>query len=473
MQGQAETCLTSEETMKAPLSIEKIETRSLEIGQQIFSGASGIFRRDYWQRKIMELTTSDQRVKVQLFRFVDVLPVLGSFKLKLEHLLEYLSAPKGSTKWPWMLRIVSFLLRTPLQGLVVKISDQQVKSMGQTFIVGRNADEVLPKITKLRGEGVSFTLDILGEAVLSDEEAKEYRNQYERLIDRMGELSQSWKPVTPCDFSPMGEIPKVNISVKVSAFDTQIDPVAFEESIIRLRQRIEPLLRKAMKWGIFINFDMEQFSLKDLTRELFKRIIISPEFRGYPYFGIVNQAYLKSALDDTRDWIEFSKQRGTRFSIRLVKGAYWDYETILADQNHWERPVFSKKLESDICFEECAKLLLENYPHIELAAASHNVRSLSAAIAYAEALGLPKNAFEIQMLYGMSGSFRPAILKMGMRLREYCPMGEMLPGLSYLVRRLLENTANDSFLKQSFMDKKQRSLLLQDPRKLKEGKRYE
>lgn len=455
--------LEKNSSKRPPVSIEKIETRTQQIGQKIFSGSSAVFSRDFWQSKIMELTTGNPRVKIQLFRFVDVLPVLKTSRLKAEHLIEYLSKPVAAVSWPFIMRFVAFLLKTPLRFLIVTIADHQVKQMGRTFIVGQNAQEVLPKVQKLRSQRVSFTLDILGEAVLSEDEAVIYRDQYAELIDQLGEMSQKWTAVEPCDFSALGEIPKVNISIKVSAFDSQIDASAFEESIASLKKRIEPLLRKAMKWGIFINFDMEQFSYKELTRELFKRILMEEEFRSYPYFGIVNQAYLVCARQDCADWVEFARKRGTRFTIRLVKGAYWDYETIIADQNGWEWPVFSKKWQSDVCFEDCAKMLLEAYPHIELAAASHNVRSLASTMAYAEELGLPKNSFEIQMLYGMSGSFKNSILKMGMRIREYCPMGEMLPGLSYLVRRLLENTANDSFLKQSFMDHAQIHDLLKNP----------
>jgi len=457
-----------------PLINEKIESCTHEIGQKIFRDGrrkgAGLFHRGYWQSKMMQLAIASPKVKVQLFRFVDVLPVLKKEDLKRQHLLEYLSKPALAQKWPSILSLTSRLLHSPCHPWIVNLADKQVKQMGDVFIIGHMPEEVLPKILKLRSEKVGFTLDILGEAVLSEKEAQEYRAQYEHLIDYLGEASQSWKAQQPCDYAPHSEVPKVNVSIKVSAFDSQIDPLSFEFSLRRLQERIEPLLRKAMKWGIFINFDMEQFALKELTRELFKRILMKPEFRTYRHFGIVNQAYLKSASKDTDDWIEFEKTRGTAFSIRLVKGAYWDYEGIIADQNDWPWPVFSKKWEADACFEECAAKLLQAYPNIKLAAASHNVRSLSYVIAYAKELGLPKNAFEIQMLYGMSGAFKGALVDMGMRLREYCPMGEMLPGLSYLVRRLLENTANDSFLKQSFMDKKEVDSLLQNPLRNKSKK---
>lgn len=343
-------------------------------------------------------------------------------------------------------------------------ADKQVRQMGRIFIMGQKAHEVLPKIEKLRENKTGFTLDILGEAVLSDSEAEAYRRQYLELISILGEESKKWTSVGLLDHSPGGEVPKVNISIKISALDALSDPISFEETLDRLENRILPILRLAKEKNIFINFDMEQFSFRELVMELFRRILFRREFRDYPHLGIVVQAYLKSAERDVSFWIEQAKLRKTAFSIRLVKGAYWDYEEILAEQNGWESPVFESKQKTDLSFEECAVKLLSAYPAIELAIGSHNVRSIAFTASVAEALGLAKNSFEIQMLYGMSGAFKEVLIEMGYRVREYCPMGEMLPGLSYLVRRLLENTANDSFLKQSFMDHAQIGELLQSPR---------
>jgi len=468
MQGQQKY---NDETLAPKLSLaaQEIETRSLEIGQQIFtrshSSAKSIFNRNFWQAKMMDLSTSDPRVKTQLFRFVDVLPVLKNFELKRRHLIEYLARPKSAKNWPKILSLTTFLLRLPIVSwFLVYFADQQVRQMGRLFIVGQNAQEVLPKIERLRENKTGFTLDILGEAVLSDAEAEAYRSQYFDLIESLGEESKKWKSVDLLDHSPKGEIPKVNISIKISALDALSDPISFEETLARLENRILPILRLAKEKNIFINFDMEQFSLRELVMELFRRILFRNEFRDYPHLGIVVQAYLKSAERDVSFWIEQAKLRKTAFSIRLVKGAYWDYEGILAEHNGWESPVFESKWQTDLSFEDCAVKLLSAYPAIELAIGSHNVRSIAFTASVAESLGLAKNSFEVQMLYGMSGAFKEALIEMGYRVREYCPMGEMLPGLSYLVRRLLENTANDSFLKQSFMDHAQIGELLKSPR---------
>ena len=445
----------------------EIETRTQEIGQEIFQASrQTVFNRNFWYTKLLELSTSDLRVKTQLFRFVDVLPALADRRSKREHLLEYLAKPASAQSWPVSLNVLTALLKIPvLDEWIVRVSDFQVDQMARNFILGSGPEEALPKLLARRQRGMAFTLDILGETVFSDVEAQHYLDLYRSLIVQLGDQAKLWKRIPQVDNSALGPIPPVNISLKISALACHIDPMAHEESISKLQARIEPLMRLAMERNVFINFDMEQFALRELTRELFKRILSKPEFKSYRHFGIVVQAYQRTAQSDVEDWIQFATERGSPFTIRLVKGAYWDYECIQADQNSWQPPVYLQKHESDANYERCTVALLKAYPRIELAMGSHNVRSLAHGLAVAESLGLPKSALEIQMLYGMADPFKEALIQRGLRLREYDPVGEMLPGLSYLVRRLLENSANDSFLKQSFMDKTGIRELLKSPSK--------
>ncbi len=211
---------------------------------------------------------------------------------------------------------------------------------------------------------------------------------------------------------------------------------------------------------------MESYAHKNSTLQLFRTLFMEPEFREWPHAGIVIQAYLRDAEADLRELIEWGRQRGTRFTVRLVKGAYWDYEKIKAAQNGWRVPVFLQKPESDANFEVCTRILLENESIVTSAFGSHNVRSIAHAQAYAQQLGIDKSRIEFQLLYGMAGPIKRALVEMGYRVREYCPVGELLPGMSYLVRRLLENTSNEGFLKAKFSDNAGPEQLLRDPRSL-------
>jgi len=211
---------------------------------------------------------------------------------------------------------------------------------------------------------------------------------------------------------------------------------------------------------------MESYAHKNVTLELFKRIFADREFKDWPHIGIVIQAYLRDSEIDLRNLIEWGRARGTRFAVRLVKGAYWDHETIKAGQNAWNCPVYSQKPESDANFEALTRLLLENESIVTAAFGSHNVRSIAHAQAFADDLGIDRSRFEFQLLYGMGGPIKRALVEMGYRVREYCPVGELLPGMSYFVRRLLENTSNEGFLRAKFAENLSEDELLRDPREL-------
>ena len=304
---------------------------------------------------------------------------------------------------------------------------------------------------------------MLGEAVVSEKEADEYAARAMELLETLSRETRGWT-------DPLGKnaelFPVVNLSVKISAFYSQMNPTAPEEAIAHLAPKLRPILRRAKELGAFVNFDMESYAHKNGTLELFKQLFTEPEFADWPHVGIVVQAYLRDAERDLRGLIEWGRRRGTRFAVRLVKGAYWDYEKIVAQQNGWVCPVFLQKPESDASFETCTRILLDNESIVTSAFGSHNVRSIAHAMAYAEALGIDQSRFEFQLLYGMAGPIKRALVEMGYRVREYSPVGELLPGMSYLVRRLLENTSNEGFLRAKFSENHSAAQLLRDPNEL-------
>ena len=157
------------------------------------------------------------------------------------------------------------------------------------------------------------------------------------------------------------------------------------------------------------------------------------------------------------------RRRGVPITIRLVKGAYWDYETVRARQMGWKLPVRTGKADTDATFERLATTILQHQQICYLACASHNIRSIAAVLETARWLGVAESRYEFQMLYGMAEPVRRAIRNATGAVRLYCPYGEMVPGMGYLVRRLLENTANESFLRLSFELETDIEHLLEDP----------
>jgi RHH-type transcriptional regulator, proline utilization regulon repressor / proline dehydrogenase / delta 1-pyrroline-5-carboxylate dehydrogenase len=410
--------------------------------------------------RLMDWSMRNEALKVQLFRLVDVLPSLTSAGAVAEHARDYLGT--SPTDLPaWMQFGVRMAPKVPW--LAAFAARKGVRQMARTFILARNGAEAVPALRKMRKEPLAFTVDILGETVVSEAEADECQKRYLELIESLARESEHWPTVEQVDCDDRGRIPRVNISVKISALSSQIHATDPDGAIAHISGRLKPLLLEAKKRGVFINFDMESMALKDLTFELFKRLLDEPELRDYEHIGIALQAYLRHADRDLEGLIEWAKARGRRITIRLIKGAYWDYETIMARQRGWPVPVFQHKSETDANYEQLAQRMLENERFINCAFGTHSVRSIAACLVMADKLGLPPRRYEFQMLHGMAEPIKRALVRMGCRVRDYCPIGEVLPGMSYLVRRLLENTSNEGFLRATFNEGVSPEELLRNP----------
>ncbi|MTI82462.1 MAG: L-glutamate gamma-semialdehyde dehydrogenase [Firmicutes bacterium] len=446
---------------------EKVVQRGLELYQKIEGETSSIFKKDFWTGKVMDWCMSDEAFKLQMFRFVDVFPYLSRSESVAKHLQEYFCAPDQEfpASLQWGLNKLS--PNSMAAKMVAKTISSNISSMARQFISGVDAKDALPALKKIRKDGVAFTVDLLGEAVVSEKEADEYYNRYMDLVTIMAGEQQKWQPLGGGKGQlDWGHAPKVNISIKPSAMYSQMDPKNFTFSIAKAKERLRPIFRVAMREGFFVMLDLEHTLLKNLTLDLYKSLLEEEEFNSYPHTGVVIQAYLQDSEQDLLHLIEWAKEKEQRITIRLVKGAYWDAEVILAKQKNWEIPVFSNKFETDANFEKLSQILLENHDYVSFACASHNIRSIAYVMEKAEELQVPEEHLEYQVLYGMAEPVRTALRKAGLKLRLYAPVGEMIPGMAYLVRRLLENTANESFLRQSFAEGASKDYLLRNPLEL-------
>lgn len=445
---------------------EKRNERIAELGKRYWQQIQGeqptLFNRKYWQGQLLDWIMEDESFKIDAFRFVDVLPALETTSAISSHVRDYLlhkerDLPLGIRT---ALKMTGNSLTSPFAAKAIRTN---VADMARRFICESDSAKALKALVKLTKKNLTFTADILGEATTSDAEADVYLNKYLDLITLLGDAVQSWQDNPLLYTSPAGQLPRANLSVKISALDPYIDAADHQGSIARLKERLLPLLRLAKKKNVFINFDLEQWAVHGITYALFEKIATDQDLIDWPHIGLVIQAYLKTSVHDCDRLIALSKKRGTPFTVRLVKGAYWDYEVVHARQNGFTCPVFTRKGLTDANYELLSSNLLEHYSLLTPAFASHNLRSLVNAIVMAEEKGLDKNAFELQMLYGMAEPLRQVFSSDNYRVRIYAPIGELLPGMAYLVRRLLENTSNSGFLRQSYHEGISISAMLEPP----------
>jgi RHH-type transcriptional regulator, proline utilization regulon repressor / proline dehydrogenase / delta 1-pyrroline-5-carboxylate dehydrogenase len=421
---------------------------------------SRVFHSSWWSERMLSWAMGHPDFKTQLFRFVDVFPATHDSADVLRHIHEYFQGADA----PRLLAFgVDIADKVPFGGAVsASVARRNILRMAEQFIVGQDADAAVDGLHRLWRDGSAFTVDLLGEKTVTEEEADRYAARVEELLRTLVDRTRSWAPDDTLEFDDRGRLPRVNVSVKPTALASLYSSLTREDGLRQAKDRLRPLLRLANDADAFVYLDMEHYDVKDLTLQLFRELLDEPEFVDLDA-GVVIQAYLKDSRDDLAALIAWSGDRSKPIGVRLVKGAYWDSETILARAEGWPVPVFERKDETDANYERLVRLLLDHRAAVRPAFASHNLRSLAYAITYARSKAIPDAAYEIQMLYGMAEPIHAAIKRLGLRLRVYAPVGDLVPGMAYLVRRLLENTSNESFVRHRFAEGRALDDLIRPP----------
>ena len=300
-------------------------------------------------------------------------------------------------------------------------------------------------LTYLRAHRRFASFDILGEYVASEQEADQASDRYLALMRTLGRSADAGRRTSSGPYA-------LQVSVKLSSLTADFNPVDPEGTIRRLRPRLTAIVRAAVERGIGVTLDMERYETRDLVLRIFYEAFgRRSAFERWDGIGIVLQAYLRDAGEIASALTGFAAQRGAPFQVRLVKGAYWDYETIVAEENSWPVPVWQQKWQTDDAFERLSEELIGAYPRIWVAIASHNIRSHAHAEAVREVSGLAAGTIEHQTLFRTAEGITRALAAMGWPVRDYVPLGELLPGMAYLVRRILENSSQAGFLLHSRM----------------------
>jgi RHH-type proline utilization regulon transcriptional repressor/proline dehydrogenase/delta 1-pyrroline-5-carboxylate dehydrogenase len=342
-----------------------------------------------------------------------VLPKFYVSALKLAHAVSYL-CPAGILAWS---------VRT------------KVRFMAKRFIAGETIELAQDSFNGLFGTGRDVTLDQLGELVVSEREADHYMEQVLKLVE-------GFKAYIAPGEKNGANVNRAHVSIKVSALCSDFRAEAFEATYNLVAPRLIKILTTAKKAQVFINIDAEHYHYRDLVFQIYRKALLStPELADYAATGIVIQAYLRDGAAHLKEVIALAKERGLTMPVRLVKGAYWDAETVEADAHSFDAPEFLNKEETDLHFRQLVIGILEAHPHLTLCLASHNFADHAWARALKETAFESLPPIEHQCLHMTYEALSVGIAKMGWPVRNYVPVGSLLVGMAYLVRRIMENSS--------------------------------
>ncbi|HEX4009755.1 MAG TPA: proline dehydrogenase family protein [Solirubrobacteraceae bacterium] len=426
----------------------QVEAEVRRIGEQLAAAFPAASRQPLraLDARAMEMASSDRELRAALFRFVDVVPACRSLDDLARHLVGYLEeVPDASPPISAAMRISGTRAGRAALGAAAAGG---VRHLAHRFIIGETPAAALGTLRKLWDGGVASSVDLLGEATVTEAEADRYAQRCLDAVEQLAAATRSWPERPMLEADGAGPLPRANVCVKVSALTPLLRPDAPARGQQDAARRLRPLLRAAQAAGSHLHIDMESLDSREAVLELVLDLLDEDEFREGPSAGLVLQAYLRDSpgqLDQIVAWARATARRPP-LTVRLVKGAYWDHELVQARQHGWDVPVFQDKHECDRNFEALTRRLLAARPSLRVAIASHNLRSVAHAIACNRVAGGEDRDLELQVLRGLGDELQHALATLGYRVRTYCPVGDLVAGMAYLVRRLLENTSNDSFL---------------------------
>jgi RHH-type transcriptional regulator, proline utilization regulon repressor / proline dehydrogenase / delta 1-pyrroline-5-carboxylate dehydrogenase len=330
-----------------------------------------------------------------------------------------------------------------LRGLVRRMGEpvvrtavgQSMKILGRQFVLGQTIEEGMKNARELEKQGYTYSYDMLGEAARTDDDARRYHAAYAKAITAIAKQAKGDVRGSP------------GISVKLSALHPRYEYTHRDTVMAELLPRAQELVRQAAKANIGFNIDAEEQDRLDLSLDVIEALMADPSLEDWDGFGVVVQAYGRRAGPVIEALYDLAERHDRRIMVRLVKGAYWDTEIKLSQEMGVETfPVFTRKVNTDVSYMACAQMLLDRRDRIYPQFATHNAHTCAAVVAMA---GDDKDSYEFQRLHGMGESLHQIVKDAeGTHCRIYAPVGAHRDLLAYLVRRLLENGANSSFVNQ-------------------------
>ena len=360
----------------------------------------------------------------------------STWGLMLTGRLVKLREARGANPWEALKRLAA----RSGEPVIRQAVRQAVKLLGDQFVLGRSIRDALARSAPFEARGFRFSYDMLGEAAKTEKDAERYFDRYMAAIDAVG-VAAGPNPLS----HPDALIARPSLSVKLSALHPRYEPGKEARLAEELYPRLMELLRAAEARGLAVTLDAEEQDRHEILLDLFGRAFVDPALAKWTGLGLAVQAYGKRAIPTIRWLRRLSEATGKRIPVRLVKGAYWDSEIKWAQERGLaDYPVLTRKVHTDVSYLACMRLILSDAKAFYPQFATHNAHTVASAIVAAG-----QTAFEFQRLHGMGEALYEEVSAPGKLIhpcRIYAPVGEHEDLLSYLVRRLLENGANTSFV---------------------------
>lgn len=453
----------------------KVEARSQEIIKKLLT------KLNEYQPSIFEdvtdfglgLTAQYALLRIHLLKFLAILPSLDHDKkgsevkrILVESLSRFLKdngrarrmKKKGQERslpgsYTLGIKIFYYLALVMPASPLTRLVRYSVRLMAKRFIAGESIEKADKSLKALSLTGRDVTLDQLGELVVSEREADHYKSEVLKLVKGFSlHVKKGEKNVAG--------INRAHVSIKVSALCSDFKPHAPDYTYGLVAPRLKEILLAAKDEDVFINIDAEHYHYRDIVFKIYKRVLLeTPELKDYAATGIVIQAYLRDASKHLKEIIALASERGIMMPVRLVKGAYWDAETVEGDAHSFNAPQFLNKEETDIHFRQLIVKIYEAHPHLLLALASHNFADHAFAEATKEILFPDVGEIEHQCLHMTYEALSTALAKMKWATRNYVPVGSLLVGMAYLVRRIMENSSQVGVLTIMRSHKKHQTLM--------------
>lgn len=429
------------------------------------------------------LTAQFALLRIHLLKFLAILPSLDHDqkgrevkRILIEALFRFLKDNKKALRtkkkgqdrslpstYTFLIKIFYYVAKIfPAQYLALTVRGA-VRLMARRFIAGENIENANKSLKALRMTRRDVTLDQLGELVVSEAEANHYKNEVLKLVNGFSlHVEKGEKNIAG--------INRAHVSIKVSALSSDFKPHAFLYTYNLVAPRLKEILLAGKREDVFINIDAEHYHYRDVVFKIYEKVLLeTEELKDYEATGIVLQAYLRDGYKHFQEILKLAQRRKIPMPIRLVKGAYWDAETVEGNAHSFDAPQFLNKEETDIHFRQLLIKILESHQDLKLGLASHNFSDHAFAEAIKEKLCPKEYAIEHQCLHMTYEALSTALAKMGWATRNYMPVGSLIVGMAYLVRRIMENSSQVGVL--TIMRSHKKHLTLQSPYTLHKEKK--